>query len=98
MNNLSNKQRQEIVDTKLLNFDQLKDYAKKAFETMGGFDIRFPVLAVIERIEKDDLPIGLGFRQFVRQAEWKQCICKSSVYVDQQLVIHIGDSCIGERT
>lgn len=97
MSNLSYKQKQELIDTKLLNIDQLEDYAKKVFETMGNFDIVFPVLVVVEKIERDDLPVGLGFKRLVRRAIWKQCICKGSVYVDQLPVIEIATISTGEN-
>lgn len=91
MNYLSYKQKQELINTKLLNFDQLKEYAENVFKIMGNLDISFPVLVIIEKIE-----VSYDYRHYIKQAIWKQCFCKSSIYIDQPPVIDITDTIIGE--
>lgn len=93
MNCLSNQQKQKIIDEKLLTIEQLRDYAENAFKIMGNHDIRFPVLAIIVKDDYSD-----HYRRHIKQAVWKQCAYKSSVYADQPPVIEIADISLDELT
>lgn len=93
MNYLSAQQKQRIIDEKLLTIEQLRDYAENVFKIMGNCDIRFPVLAIIVKYNYSD-----HYRCYERQAIWKQCDFKSSVYADQPPVIEIADTSLGEVT
>lgn len=93
MNYLSEQQKRKLIDEKLLTIEQLRDYAENAFKIMGNHDIRFPVLAIIVKDDYSD-----HYRCHIRQAVWKQCACKSSVYADQPPVIEIADTSLGELT
>lgn len=93
MNYLSEQQKQKVIAEKLLTIDQLRDYAENAFKIMGNHDIRFPVLAITVKNDYSD-----HYRRHIKQAVWKQCAYKSSVYVDQPPVVEIVDMSLGELT
>ena len=73
MENLTDKEKQEFVNSKLLNIDQIVGYAKNAFNIMDGFNIRFPVLVIIDCDEGFSYPHH--DRLYRRKAEWKQINC-----------------------
>lgn len=89
MGNLSNEEKQEIVNTKLLNIDQLVEYAKKVLDIMDGYNIRFPVLAIVERDEGFSHPHH--YYQYRRRAEWRRLECHFPANPDSPPIIDIGD-------
>lgn len=89
MENLSDKEKQEFVNSKLLNVDQIAGYAKKVFSIMDGFNIRFPVLAIIDVDCDDRFSYSYHSHLYSRKAEWKQINCYRSTNFDVAPVISI---------
>ena len=82
VSNLSYKEKQELINSKLLNIDGLALYIEKVYKAMKCDKVNFPVLAIIETLDNHEDVNPFMFRPLIRKAVWKYVKSLTSPYND----------------
>lgn len=95
--NLSYKEKQELINSKLLNIDGLALYIEKVYKAMKCDKVNFPVLALIEVHDRHDDVNPYMFRPLIRKAVWRYVKSLPSPYNDGKPSFAIGKIEFGEN-